>query len=365
MPNAPSPDIRASSAGHLWGGGVLTLYVLLIAYASLYPFAGWRIPAEGWWQNLWSRYNPEFDVVINFISYAPLGFLAASAWSRRFTALRAMALAILSGAALSMAMEGLQLFLPTRVAALLDWLSNTAGATMGVLLCLNPVGLRLRAVVHSWRLRFFLAGAAADAGLILIVVWLLAQTNPSVPFFEAGNMINRLTASWRVNPYDPLFLIPQLVGIGLNVCGFALFVSVLVKTQVRSTLVAVAVLAVGLALKLTAAGLMLRAPLLENWLGPASVLGMGAGLVAALPLLAATRRVRVFLALLLVFAGGLMSKMASIYDAFDETLRLFDWRYGQLSNFASLTRAMSEVWPLLALAFLAYCYVRRPSEEWK
>src|SRR5450759_691579 len=108
MPNAPSPDIRASSAGHLWGGGVLALYVLLIAYASLYPFAGWRIPAEGWWQILWSRYNPEFDVVINFISYAPLGFLAASAWSRRFTALRAMALAILSGAALSMAMEGLQ-----------------------------------------------------------------------------------------------------------------------------------------------------------------------------------------------------------------------------------------------------------------
>lgn len=363
MPNAPSLDSRTSPVGHLWGGGVLTLYVLLIAYASLYPFAGWRIPPEAWWQNLWSRYNPEFDVVINFISYAPLGFLAASAWSRRFTAFRAMVLAILSGAALSMAMEGVQLFLPTRVTSLLDWLSNTAGATVGVLLCLNPVGLRLRAFVHGWRLRFFLAGAAVDAGLILIVIWLLAQTNASVPFFEAGNMINRLTASWRVNPYDPLFLIPQLVGIGLNVCGFALFVSVLVKTQVRSMLVVAVVLAMGLALKLTAAGLMLKAPLLENWLGPASVLGLGAGLVAALPLLAATRRLRIFLALLLVFAGGLMSKMASIYDAFDETLRLFDWHYGQLSNFASLTRSLSEVWPLLVLAFLAYCYVRRPSED--
>jgi hypothetical protein len=260
-------------------------------------------------------------------------------------------------------MEGVQLFLPTRVTSLLDWLPNTAGATVGALLCLNPVGLRLRAFVHGWRLRFFLASAAVDAGLILIVIWLLAQTNPSVPFFEAGNMINRLTASWRVNPYDPLFLIPQLVGIGLNVCGFALFVSVLVKTQVRSMLVVAVVLAMGLALKFTAAGLMLKAPLLENWLGPASVLGLGAGLVAALPLLAATRRLRVFLALLLVFAGGLMSKMASIYDAFDETLRLFDWHYGQLSNFASLTRSLSEVWPLLVLAFLAYCYVKRPSED--
>jgi hypothetical protein len=274
-----------------------------------------------------------------------------------------MLMAILSGAALSTVMEGLQLFLPTRVTSLLDWLSNTTGTTLGVLLCLNPVGLRLRAFVHRWRLRFFLAGAPVDAGLILIIIWLLAQTNPSVPFFEAGNMINRLTASWRVNPYDPLFLIPQLVGIGLNVCGLALFVSVLVRTQVRSILVVAVVLATGLALKLTAVGLMLKAPLLENWLGPASVLGLGAGLAAALPLLAATRRVRVFLALLLVFAGGLMSKMASIYDAFDETLRLFDWRYGQLSNFASLTRFLSEVWPLLVLAFLAYCYVRRPSED--
>ena len=220
----------------------------------------------------------------------------------------------------------------------------------------------MRCSMQEWRVRVFLADTNVDVGLVLILIWLLAQINPSVPFFEAGNMINRLTASWKVNPYAPLFLIPQIVGIGLNACGFALFVSVLLKTRVHSMLMVVIVLALGLSLKLVAAGLMLKAPLLENWLGPASVLGVGAGLGAALPLLTFTHRVRVFMALLLVFAGALMSKMASIYDAFNETLHVFSWSYGQLSNFASLTHYLHELWPLLALAFLAFCYVRRSAK---
>ena len=52
-----------------------------------------------------------------------------------------------------------------------------------------------------------------------------------------------------------------------------------------------------------------------------------------------------------------MAKITSIYGAFDETLRLFNWPYGQLVNFASLTRWMHETWPLLAVIFLAWVFV--------
>ena len=363
MPNEPESPSAKPAVGRVWRTSVLLLCVALIVYASLYPFSGWQIPAVTSWQSLWSRYYAEFDVSINFLSYVPLGFLAAAAWSLRGSRTRAFVFALLCGAILSLLLEVLQLYLPTRVTSLIDWLANSAGTACGALLCLSPAGEKLRFSMQDWRARIFLADSTVEVGLVLILVWVLAQINPSVPFFEAGNMINRLTASWKVNPYDPLFLIPQIVGIGLNACGFALFVSVLLKTRVHSMLMVVIVLALGLSLKLIAAGLMLKAPLLENWLGPASVLGVGAGLGAALPLLAFTRRLRVFMALLLVFAGALMSKMASIYDAFNETLQLFSWPYGQLSNFASLTHYLHEIWPLLALAFLAFYFVRRPTED--
>jgi VanZ family protein len=363
MPDSSATALREAPPAKVWGNGAIAVYVLLIIYASLHPFLGWSERAEFSWHDLWPRYHTEFDDLINVAAYAPLGFLIASVLSRRRTKPLAFLLAVCCGCALSLSMETLQWFLPGRVASLLDWLCNTLGTTLGALLCLSSPGQRLRALVHDWRARFFLLGATVDAGLILILVWLLAQTNPSVPFFEAGNMVNRLTTSWQMNPYDPLLLIPQVVSVGFNVCGFALFVSILLYPQVRSVLMVLAILAAGLVLKFTAAGLMLKAPLMEQWLGPASVLGLIAGFAAALPLLHCARKVRLYLAVLVVFAGALMSKMASIYDAFDKTLRLFDWPYGQLSNFASLTRYLGEVWPFLALLFLAVCFVRQPGED--
>jgi len=339
--------------------GALAFYALLIIYASLYPLSGWRIPVETPWQNLWSRHNTDFDVFLNVAAYVPLGMLASASLARHLGSGAAIWVAVVSGAALSFSLEGLQWFLPTRVASLLDWLCNVLGSGMGAVFGLSAPGLRLRGVLRGLRERFFLADELADAGIILILAWLLAQTNPSVPFFEAGNMINQLTASWKVNPYDPLFLIPQVVGVALNVCGFALFISVLLQPGKKALLAVSAILALGLALKLVAAGLMLKTPLLVGWLGPATILGIAAGYLALPPMFAARRRVRIFMALLLVFAGGLMSKMTSIYDAFEETLRLFDWHYGQLSSFASMTRVLNESWPILALIFLACCFVRR------
>lgn len=343
----------------VWGDGVLLLYALFIVYASLHPFYGWRIPEAPFWPSILPRYHTDFDDFINVAAYIPFGSLLASALARRHRSdLAAILAAAAAASACSMVMETAQWFLPGRVASVLDWACNTLGALAGALLSLSPPGRRFGQVMHRWRAGFFPVDGTVDAGLIIVLIWLVAQTNPSVPFFEAGNMINQLTASWNADPYNPLFLIPQVVGVGLNVCGFALFVSLLLKGRTPS-LVIVAILAGGLFLKFLAAGLMLKAPLLGKWLGPAPVLGLVAGCLALLPLLKAGRRTRIHLAVLLVFAGGLMSKMTSIYDAFDETLRLFDWPYGQLANFASLTRYLNEIWPLLVLLYLFYLLYRR------
>src|SRR5215203_7418205 len=72
-PGAATPLRHRSSAVPLaW------MYAALIVYASLYPFEGWRNPAVGPLDFLftgWSRYWTWFDLVSNLFSYLPLGIL--------------------------------------------------------------------------------------------------------------------------------------------------------------------------------------------------------------------------------------------------------------------------------------------------
>ena len=53
-------------------------YSALIVYASLHPFSGWRDPGlplliflDAGWPHYWTG----FDMAVNIIAYAPLGFL--------------------------------------------------------------------------------------------------------------------------------------------------------------------------------------------------------------------------------------------------------------------------------------------------
>ncbi|MEQ1518052.1 MAG: hypothetical protein ABL931_16350, partial [Usitatibacteraceae bacterium] len=196
----------------------------------------------------------------------------------------------------------------------------------------------------------------ASWGLLLLGVWIFAQLNPAIPFFEAGHIANPFDAA-SVSPYNPSVLLPQAVGITLNVCGFVMFVLLLMRPAPTMMLNAVLLLAAGLAIKVTMGILMLKAPQMIEWMAPARVIGLTSGLLLAAYFSRFGYRWRAFCATLFVFAGGLMAKITSIYGAVDESLRLFGWPHGQLVNFASLTRWMHEVWPLVAVIFLARIFI--------
>ena len=74
-----SPARRARGFQLAW---ILALaYLLVIVYASLQPFRGWRFPPSDILRFLtapWPRYITLDDVLINLIAYVPLGFLLAS-----------------------------------------------------------------------------------------------------------------------------------------------------------------------------------------------------------------------------------------------------------------------------------------------
>lgn len=72
------------------------------------------------------------DLAGNVIVFVPLGLALALALRGRPTE-RRLLLATLGGAGLSLAIEIIQLAIPTRVTALGDWLLNTAGTALGAM----------------------------------------------------------------------------------------------------------------------------------------------------------------------------------------------------------------------------------------
>lgn len=351
--------------------GALLAYSLMLAYASLNPFIGWYLP-EVFTLFAWPKYVIAFDVILNFAAYAPFGAMVASLLRER-AALGSLKtnntaqiwlLAVGACAAVSLAFELLQAFLPGRVSSFVDLLANTAGAATGAALVLSAPGRLLLGRWRQWRQLHFASSNEASWGLLLLGVWIFAQLNPAIPFFEAGHIANPFdTAS--AHPYTPSVLLPQAIGITLNVCGFVLFMSLLLRPTRTMMLNAVLLLAAGLVIKVAMGVLMLKAPQMIEWMAPARVIGLTSGLLLAAYFSRLRYRWRVFCATLFVFAGGLMAKITSMYGAFDETLRLFNWPHGQLVNFASLTRWMHEVWPLVAVIFLATLFVARhePPQE--
>ncbi len=368
------------------GPGALMVYTLTIVYASLNPFFGWRA-AESFSLFSWPKYWSIFDIVINVAAYIPLGAMMAAIWrfrARRRLGPRAMTttvdiqawlISVIAATLLSFLLEYAQSFLPGRVSSMFDWVANALGAMCGAIVVLVPPGRRAIAQIEQWRHRHFCYGVETEWGLLLLAIWFFAQLNPAIPFFEAGNVVNSATNSVpltslgiddKPHPYDPLFLLPQAVAITFNVCGFALFISLLLHPANRAQRAWASVLvivALGFVAKVSMAAMLLKAPLLIAWMGPGTVIGLTAGFVLFTFFSPRRFRWRAFSATLFVFAGALLAKMTGVYGTWSDTLRLFDWPYGQLLNFASLTRWIHEIWPLLALIFLATLFVKHRFEH--
>ncbi len=329
-------------------------YTLLIAYASLTPFAGWQTPERPLLEFVlapWPRYVTRGDVLINMAAYLPLGFLVIVSLPRRWPKSLAVAVTCLLGVGLSFFMEFGQQFVPGRIASNLDLLTNGAGALLGAALAVpllnRPATLStLTGLRDDW----FHAGRVADAGLVLVALFFFAQANPSLPWmasrvFEAAIPAGPAPAQG--------FSFTQL-GLSLsNALAFCLLLSLLTsRPRPRFWLCTLALVAIALG-KLLAAHLLLKPEAVLQWLSVEAVLGTAYGLAFAGLVLRLGRAPRAWV--------GMAGATASLVFAYafehaatpSAVLRLFDWRYGHLLNFNGITRFVAELWPVLALAYFA------------
>ncbi|MEQ1519467.1 MAG: VanZ family protein, partial [Usitatibacteraceae bacterium] len=144
MPTTPTPELSLTRMRMLRADrGALLGYALMLAYASLNPFVGWRWP-EAFMLLTWPKYLSAFDTLLNVAAYIPFGAMLASllrdraqhGLSRIMSDAQIWIAAVTIGAATSCAFELLQAFLPARVSSSVDLLANTFGAAVGAALVL-------------------------------------------------------------------------------------------------------------------------------------------------------------------------------------------------------------------------------------
>lgn len=172
------------------------LYAALIVYASLSPFTGWRppttpVPRFGFAYLQWSPYWTAFDVVSNLLGYMPLGALAfgamvRSGWRAHWSALMAVA----AGTGLSLLMESIQHYLPSRIPSITDFLLNSGGTALGVLVIAGVHGLGGLARWQTLRDRWFIERSAG--GLVLLLMWPIGLLFPVPVPLGLGQVLERL-----------------------------------------------------------------------------------------------------------------------------------------------------------------------------
>jgi VanZ family protein len=331
-----------------------TLYGLAIVYASLQPFANWMAPPPDTpyflfaaWPPRWARY----DVVMNFVAYFPLGFLVALV-PRGRRPLERVAIAVGAGALMSLAMETLQMFLPTRDASIADFLSNASGAAFGggvALIFARAEGAKVALAMS--REHWFLPGTVGDLGLALLAIWLFVQVNPGIPLFATMYDPSPPSGAPAAVP-DVAATLVEAAQSAFQLLGVGLFLALLLRE--RRYVGGAALLLVGAAalVKGIAAAALLRPAAWENWLTPAVSLGVAAGSLLLSMAIWLPRPAQVTLAAVALLSSLLATLFAPDLVYARPPVGLFNGPYGHLLNFNGLTHTVLLLWPAVASVFL-------------
>src|SRR6266540_1661456 len=317
-------------------------YALLVVYASLHPFSGWRdqgVPQFAFLTARFPRPYLPFDLAANLLGYMPLGFLAVLAAHPILRGRAAFAFAVLCALALSLALESLQLYLPTRTSSNLDLFANTAGGIIGALAAAAASRrLLLEEGLKAIRDRLFLPGSGIDLGLVLLGMWLIAQLNPGMLLFGTGDLRGLFRpppgklypAELFVRGQPKRLLVFFLVGAGLAVHSFAF-------------------------------GLLVSSQDILSWLTPGALYGVAAALLLLSIAADLPRAVQLAISGLALLAATALVNLAPANPYMTATLSL--WQQGQYFNFNGATRVVSAIWPFAAMFYLVLLAAGRVQAE--
>jgi VanZ family protein len=346
----------------------LLAYLLLIVYASWFPFSGWRSSGLSPFAflNLQpQRYWTGFDVMVNIVGYMPLGVLLVLAVYPLVRGMWAVLVAAVGGVLVSGTMEVVQNYLPSRVPSNLDLVTNAGGCLAGALVGLFFAPLLLdQSRLYMLRRRWF--SSYASQGLVLVALWPLAQVYPQGYLFGNGQILPLLSewlSDWLDTDIDLVALIRGGAGmtveqywlseIVITACGMtgaALTLLCLARRGAPKIWLMLGLVGTGLLVRTLASSLFFAPNNALIWITPGAQGGFLIGLImlaglAFAPQVAQRRLAVVTLVLALIVVNTIPAN-----PYFVATLQ--GWQQGKFLNFNGAAQFLGMAWPFFALWFL-------------
>ncbi|MVW64258.1 hypothetical protein GPY61_30470 [Massilia sp. NEAU-DD11] len=346
----------------------LLAYLLLIVYASWFPFSGWRssglspfaflvLQMPRWWTG--------FDVMVNIVGYMPFGILIVLALHPRVRGMWAVAIAAVVGLLVSGTMEVVQNYLPSRVPSSLDLLTNAGGCLAGAVLGAWFAPMLLdRSRLYLLRQRWF--AAHASQGLVLVALWPLAQVYPQNYLFGNGQILPLLSewlSDWLDTDIDlvtmlrgdvPMsveqYWLSETIITACGMTGAALTLLCLTRRGAPRLSLMLALIGVGIVVKTLASSLFFAPDNAFVWVTPGAEGGFLIGLIMLAGLAFAPQVAQRRLAVVTLVLSLIVVNTIPANPYFVSTLQA--WQQGKFLNFNGAAQFLDMAWPIIALWFL-------------
>ena len=346
----------------------LLAYLLLIVYASWFPFSGWRssglspfaflvLQMPRWWTG--------FDVMVNIVGYMPFGILIVLALHPRVRGLWAVAIAAVVGLLVSGTMEVVQNYLPSRVPSSLDLLTNAGGCLAGAVIGAWFAPMLLdRSRLYLLRQRWF--AAHASQGLVLVALWPLAQVYPQNYLFGNGQILPLLSewlSDWLDTDIDlvtmlrgdvPMsveqYWLSETIITACGMTGAALTLLCLTRRGAPRLSLMLALVGVGIVVKTLASSLFFAPDNAFVWVTPGAEGGFLIGLIMLTGLAFAPQVAQRRLAVVTLVLSLIVVNTIPANPYFVSTLQA--WQQGKFLNFNGAAQFLDMAWPIIALWFL-------------
>ena len=349
------------------------VYMALIVYASLYPFADWRDQGIAAWTFLWAplpRYWTGFDVGANVVGYAPLGFLLALGALRSGRERGAVFWPVLASSLLSLLLEATQSYLPSRVPSNVDWWLNSGGALVGAVLA---AALERLGALDRWsRLRDRWFVPDSRGALVLLALWPAALLFPAAVPLGLGQVLERVEfgladllegtpfLDWlpvREVEMQPLVPSAELICVTLGALIPCLLGYCVGRSPGRRAWFGVVALGLGIAATALSTALSYGPAHAWVWLRPPVRVGLALALVLALAAAPLPRRASAALLLLALAVHLSLLNQAPASAYFAQTLQT--WEQGRFIRFHGLAQWLGWLWPFAALGYVVMRVSRR------
>ena len=210
---------------------------------------------------------------------------------------------------------------------------------------------------------------SAEAGLILVALWLFAQISPETLFFGLGDLraLLLLPPALPFSPNQHLLLESLIAALQTLVAAFLLRGALerLLLNRLQQFLAITVLLLLGVSIRTLASWVLLNnLPLFgetARWaaLTPGGLTGLVLGVTLVLPLLYVPLSWQLPLAASCLMAATVLVNLMPINPYSPTALTV--WRQGHFLNFNGLTRLIAALWPYLTLIFLVWADRQRSS----